>query len=182
MSILEQWTTLDPILVAIISILMNIIVSILGVVPSTFVTLGTVSALGVQASIPILIIGEALGAMASFILYRKGINLFREKQEKPVNNKFLRIVRDKEGAEAFFAVIILRLLPFVPSGLVALTAAFSKMGFLSFTIATTIGKIPSLFLEVGFVTVLQQLPTYLYVGTLVLLLVVSLLSFKAKRN
>lgn len=41
-----------------------------------------------------------------------------------------------------------RLLPFVPSGVVTLAAAMSKVNSLTFIIATFLGKIPSILLEV----------------------------------
>lgn len=48
-----------PIIISLISILLNIIIAIAGILPSTFVTLGTVSALNLNFAIIILIIGEA---------------------------------------------------------------------------------------------------------------------------
>jgi uncharacterized membrane protein YdjX (TVP38/TMEM64 family) len=44
-------------------------------------------------------------------------------------------------------VVLLRVLPFVPSGAVTLAAAYSRMRLLPFGIASTIGKIPALFIE-----------------------------------
>jgi uncharacterized membrane protein YdjX (TVP38/TMEM64 family) len=38
-------------------------------------------------------------------------------------------------------------MPFIPSGVVTLTAAWSKIKLIPFTVASTIGKIPSLLIE-----------------------------------
>jgi uncharacterized membrane protein YdjX (TVP38/TMEM64 family) len=48
-------------------------------------------------------------------------------------------------------------MPFVPSGLVTLSAAFSRMTLASFAVASTIGKIPALVMEGLAVTAAMQL-------------------------
>lgn len=133
-------------LAAIVSILLNIVIAISGVLPSAFITAGTVGVIGFQTGLVILIIGEAAGAMVSFLLYRKGVHKLFPKVKMTKHPLLVRL-QNTEGGEAFLMVILLRLLPFVPSGLVTLTAAISKMGFLPFSIASTLGKIPALFIE-----------------------------------
>lgn len=76
---------------------------------------------GVFNGLLISIIGESLGAVISFILYRKGIN----KWKRPF------------------------VLPFMSSGLVTFTSAFSKVSLGTFALASTIGKIPALIFEAG---------------------------------
>lgn len=143
---LNDWLPDNPLLAGIISILLNIVVAITGVLPSAFITIGTVGVLGLYYGLIVLIIGEAMGAVISFILYRKGVNKLSA-HSKFMNNKFLQRLKDTGGGEAFLLVILLRLLPFVPSGLVTLTASFSKMSLQAFAVASTIGKIPALFIE-----------------------------------
>lgn len=137
-----------PLLVALISVFLNIIIAISGVLPSAFITAGTVGILGFENGLIILIIGEAAGAMVSFFLYRKGVYKLSDYLKiKKFENKYLRRLQNTEGIKAFLIVILLRVLPFVPSGIVTLTAAISKMNFLSFSIASTLGKIPALYIE-----------------------------------
>ncbi|MBM4760862.1 TVP38/TMEM64 family protein [Bacillus sp. B15-48] len=139
---------MHPILAAVASIIMNVFVAITGVLPSAFITAWTIALFGFEIGLILLIVGEALGAIISFILYRKGVKLFsRKAKKKKLENKFLRRLKQTAGTEAFFLVILLRLLPFVPSGFVTLAAAVSKMGFLHFSIASTLGKIPALYIE-----------------------------------
>lgn len=143
---MAEWFPDQSWLAAIVSIILNIVVAISGVLPSAFITAGTVGVLGFQTGLVILIFGEAAGAMISFLLYRKGVHTFFPKVQK-IKLPLLQRLQNTEGAEAFLLVILLRLLPFVPSGIVTLTAAISKMKFLPFSIASTAGKIPALFIE-----------------------------------
>ncbi|WP_282155961.1 TVP38/TMEM64 family protein [Cytobacillus gottheilii] len=146
---LLNWFPDNLSLTALISMGLNILIAVTGLLPSTFITFGTIEILGFKTGLIILIAGEAAGAIVSFILYRKG--LFRLLSTYPkinnIENKFLRRLRKNEGIDAFFTVILLRVLPFVPSGAVTLTAALSKMGLYSFFFASTLGKIPALFIE-----------------------------------
>lgn len=140
---LIQGLSANPALSFLISIILNVIIAVSGVLPSALITTANIVFFGFKAGLIISIIGEAAGAIVSFILYRHGLNKFHIKLE----NRFLKKLKNTEGTEAVFLVIILRVLPFIPSGLVTLTAAFSQMRLLSFSIASTVGKIPSLFIE-----------------------------------
>lgn len=137
----------EPILAALFSIFMNIAAAITGFLPSAFITAGTVAVFDLKMGLVLLIIGEAAGAIISFILYRKGITKLTSSFPKPKNNKFFSKLQSAEGPDAFFMVVLLRVLPFVPSGAVTLAAAYSKMRLLPFSIASTIGKVPALFME-----------------------------------
>lgn len=89
--------------------------------------------------------GEAIGAVVSFVLYRKG---FRKLSEtKLFSHPKVRRLLEAKGLEAFFLVLSLRLLPFVPSGVVTFVEAIGKTSLLIFMIASSIGKIPALLLE-----------------------------------
>lgn len=130
----------------IISLLINIIISVLGVVPSVFITAANIAAFGLPLGIAVSIAGEALGAIASFILYRLGIRKFRA-VSKAVNHCYLDRLRQADGWRAFWFIISLRILPFVPSGLVTFASAMSKVNLLLFTLASTLGKVPALLIE-----------------------------------
>jgi uncharacterized membrane protein YdjX (TVP38/TMEM64 family) len=56
-------------------------------------------------------------------------------------------LQETEGYRAFFLVLGLRLFPFAPSGLVTLAGATSRISWVHFAIASTLGKIPALLLE-----------------------------------
>ncbi|MCM3387890.1 TVP38/TMEM64 family protein [Ureibacillus chungkukjangi] len=63
-----------------VSILINILISITGVLPSAFITFANLSYFGLYGGFIVSIIGEALGAIISFVLYRKGLKKWRLKK------------------------------------------------------------------------------------------------------
>ncbi|MFE8703250.1 TVP38/TMEM64 family protein [Cytobacillus sp. FJAT-54145] len=132
----------------IISLVLNILVAIAGVIPSAFITAGNVTYFGFQQGLVISILGEAMGAVISFYLYRKGIKGIQSNLKINLDkSKLLSKLQDTKGMSAFFLVLILRILPFVPSGLVTFTAAMSTMSVTLFAIASTLGKVPALYIE-----------------------------------
>lgn len=128
-----------------ISLFLSVIISILGIVPSVFITAANISFFGFGYGLLLSILGEAFGAVISFYLYRKGINKIKHKTS--LRNKHLNRLQITEGIEAFGLVLGLRVFPFIPSGLVTLASAYSKVGMMNFSLASTLGKIPALVIE-----------------------------------
>lgn len=128
-----------------ISILLSVIVAVLGVVPSVFITAANILFFGFWNGMFISFLGEALGAGISFLLYRKG---FKKAVEVKLD-KYQKVKRllNAENKEAFYLVVALRLIPFVPSGLITFAAAVGRVSFVVFLLASSLGKIPALFLE-----------------------------------
>ncbi|MFX3623660.1 MAG: TVP38/TMEM64 family protein [Ectobacillus sp.] len=127
------------------SIMLNILISIFGFIPSVFLTAANIKLFGLFYGTVISIAGEAIGAVVAFFLYRRGFqNMF---EKKTTNHPGIRKLLYIEGKEAFWLILSLRLLPFVPSGAVTLFAALGKVSALQFAIASTLGKIPALLLE-----------------------------------
>jgi len=134
-----------PSIAFLISIAINIVISILGVVPSVFLTAANLVVFGFWKGTFLSFVGEAVGAIVSFLLYRKG---FRKLSEtKWFSYPKVKRLLAAEGVEAFSLVLSLRLLPFVPSGLVTFVAAIGRMSLLLFTVASSLGKLPALLLE-----------------------------------
>ncbi|WP_243354564.1 TVP38/TMEM64 family protein [Bacillus litorisediminis] len=128
-----------------LSIVINILISTLAVVPSVFLTAANILFFGFWEGTLISFVGESFGAMFSFWLYRiSGRALVNRKL-----NNYPRVqnVLFVEGKEAFLLILSLRLLPFIPSGLITLTAALGKVSFFIFFLSTVIGKIPALLIE-----------------------------------
>lgn len=143
-----NYLTGQPLWLAIlISVTINIIVSLAGVLPSTFVTGANIIYFGFSGGLAVSIAGEALGAVISFILYRLGIKKLSEKIKRQPSSKFMDKLTAADGSEAMILVFLLRIFPFAPSGLVTLAASLSKMGVAAFALASTLGKIPALIIE-----------------------------------
>lgn len=131
------------------SLIGNVLIAVAGVIPSAFLTAANISTLGFEGGLVVSILGEALGAIVSFWLYRKGFSRLRDRIQVKWRfvQKLLVRLYDSKGFEAIVIVLILRLIPFVPSGLVTLTSAMGKMNIVTFGIVSTIGKIPALYIE-----------------------------------
>jgi uncharacterized membrane protein YdjX (TVP38/TMEM64 family) len=132
-------------LAIIISILLNVLISVIGVLPSIFITTINIHFFGGLFGLFISILGESVGAVVSFYLYRKGIHHL--KLNRSLNNKNFRRLKESKGLKTLFFLFVFRIFPFIPSGMVTLGAAFTRISLISFTIVSTIGKIPSLLIE-----------------------------------
>lgn len=154
---------LHPQAAILISLLASIFVAVLGLIPSVFITAANILFFGFWPGMFISLAGEALGAIVAFILYRSG---FRKISHHSLS-RFPRLLRliDSRGSEAFLLIIALRLIPFVPSGLVTFAAAIGKVTSPVFIIASTVGKIPSLLIEAYSVT---QIAEFSWQGKLIL--------------
>ena len=128
-----------------ISISISLLIAVAGLIPSFFMTTANIIFFGFWRGIFISFLGEALGAIVAFILYRKGFKKIATTrlQKFPTAQRLL----DSKGAEAFLLVLYLRLIPFVPSGLVTFAAAVGRVSFATFVLASSLGKIPALLLE-----------------------------------
>ena len=128
-----------------ISLVISILIAVSGILPSVFITAANILFFGFWQGTLISFLGEAVGAAVAFWLYRKG---FKQVSSKKLHQfpKARRLV-EMEGKDAFIMILGLRLLPFVPSGLVTFAGAIGKVSFLTFIIASSLGKIPALLIE-----------------------------------
>jgi uncharacterized membrane protein YdjX (TVP38/TMEM64 family) len=140
-----DWIPENRLLLVLLSILANVIIALSGILPSAFLTAANIALFDFRIGLSISIIGEAFGAIVSFYFYRKG--LIKLASRLPQKNKLLLKLQHTQGWGAVFLVLVLRTLPFVPSGVVTVMAAYSTMAIFTFSAASTIGKVPSLFME-----------------------------------
>lgn len=128
-----------------LSLLLSVVVALLGLLPSVFITAANILFFGFWEGVLLSFAGEALGAGVAFLLYRAGF----KKRMSTEWKRFPKAQRlaQAEGRTASLLVFSLRLLPFVPSGLVTFAAAVGRISFLRFFIASSIGKVPALLLE-----------------------------------
>ncbi len=127
------------------SIAINIVVAILGVLPSVFVTAANVLFFGFWKGALISFAGETIGAFIAFLLYRFGFKkgVQQSFSKYPAVNNLLQY----QGRKAFFSIVSLRLIPLVPSGLITFAAAIGRVNVLTFFAASSLGKIPALLFE-----------------------------------
>ena len=160
-----------------ISILLSILVALPGILPSVFITAANLYFFGFWVGLLVSFIGEALGALMAFLLYRRG---FRRLAVSKLDAypKAKRLV-EAEGREAFMLIFSLRLLPFIPSGLVSFAAAIGRVTTGGFFLASSLGKIPALFIEAWSV---YEITKFGWQGKLILFLAAIILIILAFRK
>ncbi len=160
-----------------ISILISIVVALLGVVPSVFVTAANILFFGFWEGTLISFLGESLGAIIAFLLYRKGFKK-RIHQQLEKFPKAQRLI-EAENKQAFLLILSLRLLPFVPSGLVTFAASIGKVSATVFLLASSLGKLPALLIEAYSV---YQVTRFGWQGKLILVITAVVLVFLALKK
>lgn len=102
------------------------------------------AALGPVPGAAITWIGSAAASILMFLFVRYG---FQEWGERALHRyKSIDKVTTLFERNAFLAILFARLLPFIPSIIINVYAALSRVGFLSYAIASSIGKIPAMLL------------------------------------
>ncbi|MDR6224836.1 TVP38/TMEM64 family protein [Desmospora profundinema] len=140
---LEEW----GVWAAPASIAVNAGVNVIGFIPSVFVTGANVWIWGPFWGFWLSWAGEVLGAAIAFFLFRKGIRRWQRRRNKP-DWRWIRNLNRWPPGRQFASILLARIAPMVPSGAVNLLGAFTRIRFELFLLATMIGKIPSIALEV----------------------------------
>lgn len=154
-----------------------VFVSLIGIIPSFFVTAAAVLFFGYWPGIAITFVGEAVGAAVAFYLYRKGFkSSVRHKLEKyPAAERLL----NADNRKAFWIIFSFRLIPVLPSGIVTFTSAMSRASLLTFIVAGSLGKLPSLLFE-GYAAL--QVTELTWQGKLIITLVGALFLYLLTRQ
>lgn len=166
----------------IISIFINVIISVLGVIPSFFLTGANITFFGFWYGTLISFLGESIGSVISFFIYRKGFKTISENIHKKDYGKVKKLL-DVKGVEAFYLILSFRLFPFIPSGIVNVFAALGKVTSIVFIIASSIGKIPALLIEaysVKQITEFNNLGKTILIIFSVYFLIIALKKIKAR--
>ena len=99
---------------------------------------------------------ETVGVTISFLLLRF---FFRDAAEKIISkSKFLSSMDKYSSKKGFVVMLIARMVPYVPSGLLNAMGALSSLTFFDYVLASFIGKFPSTGIEaiIGHDTILQE--------------------------
>lgn len=128
------------------SILLNILISISGVIPSAFLSGANAVTFGLPLGFTVSLAGEVLGAFVSYWLYRKGLLVLRRKDARL--RRWRERIDNAGSIRQFLLILVARIMPFIPSGAVTFFAAWINMNVLAFMIATLVGKAPSIAAEV----------------------------------
>lgn len=156
-------------------LLANFVVGAVGFIPSILITAVNIDSFGLYIGAALTFSGEIFGAWIGFYLYRYG---FAKADPKWLRHPFWQRFTCQSTKRIFILVILLRLLPFMPSGFVTAGAALTAISGKHFWIASTIGKIPAVILELAVVYgVIQTVPKNIQVMLFGAILAVSAIAW-----
>ena len=129
-------------------------------------------------------VGEVIGAVFMFVFARY---FFRKMLEKWIrNSKYLKQVDDYSAENGFKALLIARLLPLAPSGIITAVAAISRINFKDFFFATLLGKLPPVVFKVmighDIVFAGENMTRLIVIIALVILIYVGLWWYKRRKG
>lgn len=128
------------------SFLLDVLINALGFLPSIFISTANGLLFGIVPGIIVSWLAETVGVIISFILMR---TILRSSAEKLIaKSKYLQKADDFSGRNGFKIMLILRAMPYFPSGILTALGAVSKISLRDYALANLIGKFPSTSLEV----------------------------------
>lgn len=130
----------------VVAFLLNVLVNALSLLPTIFLSAANSLIWGIPLGIIISWLGESVGVIISFYVMR--LFMYDVAQKLISKSKRLEDIDAASGQEGLKFMILARMLPYVPSGLLTAVGAVSHMSARHFIIATFIGKLPSTALEV----------------------------------
>lgn len=144
---IAEWLASWGIGAYVLSIVLNVVISILGVIPSVFLTMANVLVFGGIPGFFVSWIGEMAGAFVSYMLYRKGILKLEKKYLSKNRRLWFHRIQRMSTLRQFLTVLIARIIPYMPSALVTVMSVMSQVRIPIYLLATGIGKAPSILLE-----------------------------------
>lgn len=154
----------------ILLLFLNLGIGAIGFIPSFFVTAININSLGFVLGFILTFTGEIFGAIIGFHMYRWG---FSKISPGWLSHSIFKILKNSSPMHVFTLIILFRILPFVPSGLVTAGASLTTISGWRFISASSIGKVPAVILEVAIVFgVLQKIAINYFYGFMVLLLII----------
>ena len=130
----------------IFSFLLDVLINALGFLPSIFVSTANGLLFGIVPGIIESWLAETAGVIISFVLMR---TILRSSAEKIIaKSKYLKKADDFSGKNGFKVMLILRAMPYFPSGILTALGAVSRISLKDYALANLIGKFPSTSLEV----------------------------------
>jgi len=162
-------------------LVVNLLVGAVGFIPSVLITAVNIHSFGLYGGAALTFSGEIFGALLGFHLYRIG---FSKADPRWLRHPFWQKFQHQSNARVFSLVVLLRLLPFMPSGFVTAGAALTNIPGKLFFIASTLGKIPAVLLELaavyGFTQAVPATIQYILFGAIAA--VFLLLFFKSPKR
>ncbi len=128
------------------SFLLVVLINILGFLPTIFVSTANGLIFGLVPGIILSWIAETIGVVICFLLMR---TILRSSAEKLIaKSKYLKKADDFSGKNGFKVMLLLRTMPYFPSGVLNALGAISKISLFDYAFSSLIGKLPATAIEV----------------------------------
>lgn len=138
------------------SFLLTLFVNALGFPPAIIFSTANTLIFGIFWGIVISVAAETVGVTISFLLFRF---FFRDVAQKTIaKSKFLSSIDKYSSKKGFVVMLIARMVPYLPSGLLNAVGALSSLSLRDYFLASLIGKFPSTGIEaiIGHDAITQQ--------------------------
>ena len=138
------------------SFLLTLFVNALGFPPAIIFSTANTLIFGIFWGITLSVVAETVGVTISFLLLRF---FFRESAEKIISkSKFLSSMDKYSSEKGFIVMLIARMVPYLPSGLLNAVGALSALSLRDYFLASLVGKFPSTGIEaiIGHDAILQE--------------------------
>lgn len=168
---------------------------------SIFLTIFIATLFALFPIIPFPIIGGIIGAMygtflggfvtwvasttASIIMFLFIRFVFQNWGLKIIHRyKRLEIVTEMFERNAFITILVSRLIPFIPSIVINAYSAVSRVSFISYTVASSLGKIPAmlLFAVLGHSVVSSNQEVFFVIGIYTLIILMTIYFYRRWKN
>ncbi|MBO4401204.1 MAG: TVP38/TMEM64 family protein [Selenomonadaceae bacterium] len=164
------------------SFLLTLFVNALGFPPAIIFSTANTLIFGIFWGIVISVAAETVGVTISFLLFRF---FFRDVAKKTIaKSKFLSSIDKYSSKKGFVVMLIARMVPYLPSGVLNAVGALSSLSLRDYFLASLIGKFPSTGIEaiIGHDAITQQEdPTRIIVTVIfAILLIVGALWYERK--
>ena len=127
------------------SFLLTLFVNALGFPPAIIFSTANTLIFGIFWGITLSVVAETVGVTISFLLLRF---FFRDTAQKVIaKSKFLKSIDNYSSEKGFVVMLIARMVPYVPSGILNAVGALSALSLRDYFIASFIGKFPSTGIE-----------------------------------
>ena len=143
-------------LAVVFSFLLTLFVNALGFPPAIIFSTANTLIFGIFWGILISVAAETVGVTISFLLLRF---FFRDTAKKLISkSKFLSSVDKYSSKKGFLVMLIARMVPYIPSGVLNAVGALSSLSLRDYVLSAFIGKFPSTGIEaiIGHDAITQQ--------------------------
>lgn len=127
----------------VISIIIDIVINIVGFLPSIFISAANGVVFGVFQGTIVSWMGETIGVIISFFFMR---TLFRNKAKELIEKS--KMLSKLDQYSTWQSMAIARAVPYSPNGLVTALGALSHISYRDYIIGCLLGKLPSVAIEV----------------------------------